>query len=70
MIISQAQLTIGPNQVSIVQDDQGRIYCFKHDRTHCQWEYFPDLDSATDFIFSGMPTWQYTLTEKPGTLDS
>ena len=64
MILSQAQLTIGRNQVSIAQDDLGGIYCFKHDRSKSEWEYFDNLESATDFIFSNIPDFKYQLSER------
>ena len=64
MIVSQAQLNIGDHQVSIAQDDLGGIYCFKHTATVSDWDYFPDLDSATDFIFSRIPNFKYVLTQK------
>ena len=64
MIVSQAQLTIGSNQVSIAQDDLGHIYCFKHNQNSSEWEYFNDLDSATDFIFSIIPEFKYQLKQQ------
>ena len=64
MIVSQAHLTIGVNQVSIAQDDLGGIYCFKHGLNNSEWDYFETLDSATDFIFSNIPDFKYVLTER------
>jgi len=58
MIISQAQLTIGQHYIHIAQDDRGHIYCFKHDLSRSDWEYFDDLDSATDYIFTGLPNFR------------
>ena len=64
MIVSQAQLTISNYDISIAQTDQGHIYCFKHTDKQCDWEYFPDLESATDYIFSKLPEFKYTLVQR------
>ena len=61
MIVSQAQLHINNYDISIAQDDRGHIYCFKHDSQASEWEFFEDLDSATDFIFSGLPKSKYIV---------
>lgn len=61
MIVSQAQLTIATHHVSIAQDDLGHIYCFKHDSRTSEWDYFDNLDSATDFIFSELPKSKYIV---------
>jgi hypothetical protein len=56
MIISQAKLAISNYEIHIAQDQHGCIYCFKHTKnnTYCDWEYFTDLDLATDYIFSSV----------------
>ena len=64
MIVSQAQLTIGNNQVSIAQSESGSIYCFKHNKIKSEWEYFESLDLATDFIFSNISDYQLVLSER------
>lgn len=64
MIISHAELSIADYQIQIAQDEQGHIYCFKHDARQYDFEYFNDLESATDYIFSGLPQWQYTLKQR------
>ena len=61
MIVSQAQLTIGSNQVSIAQTDSGSVYCFKHNNVNSDWDYFENLDLATDYIFARIPELKYTL---------
>jgi len=61
MIVSQAQLTIADHKISIAQDDQGHVYCFKHTTTNSDWEYFEDLDLATEYIFSRLPEFKYVL---------
>ena len=61
MIVSQAQLTIADHHISIAQDDQGGVYCFKHTMKDSGWEYFEDLDSATDYIFERLPDFRYVL---------
>lgn len=64
MITSHAQLTISDYCVSIAQDDTGGIYCFKHNTNTSEWEYFENLESATDFIFSNIPDFKYVLSER------
>lgn len=63
MIVSQAQLTIADHEISIIQDDQGHVYCFKHTNSESDWDYFEDLDSATDYIFSRIPQFKYILKQ-------
>lgn len=62
MIVTQAQITIANRQVSIAQDNRGCIYCFKHNSHTSDWDYFEDLDSATDFIFSELPNSKYIVS--------
>ena len=64
MIISHAELSIGNYQIQIAQDDLGHIYCFKHDARQYDFEYFDNLESATDYIFSGLPEWKYELKQR------
>ena len=64
MIVSQAQLSIANYQISIAQTDSGSVYCFKHDNKQADWEYFENLDSATDFIFSNIPDFKYVLKQR------
>ena len=64
MIVSQAQLTIADHQISIAQDDQGRVYCFKHTNSYSDWDYFDNLDLATDYIFSRIPAFKYQLNQQ------
>ena len=64
MIISHAQLTIGNYQIQIAQDDKGHVYCFKHDSNQSDWDYFDSLESATDYIFSGLPEFKYILKQR------
>lgn len=61
MIVSQAQLTIADHYISIAQTDQGHVYCFKHTMNDSDWEYFENLDMATDYIFSRLPEFKYVL---------
>ena len=64
MIVSQAQLTIGHYYIHIAQDDLGHVYCFKHDLKRSDWQYFDNLDLATDYIFSGLPEYQIEFQVK------
>ena len=64
MIVSQAQLHIGNYDISIAQDDHGHVYCFKHDQGLCDWEFFENLELATDFIFQGLPKFKYVVKQK------
>ena len=64
MIISHAELSIANYQIQIAQDDHGHIYCFKHDAKQYDFEYFENLDLATEYIFSGLPEFNYQLREK------
>jgi hypothetical protein len=64
MIVSQAQLTIADHYISIAQDDRGHVYCFKHTASESEWEYFENLDTATDYIFSRIAQTKYVLDSR------
>ena len=64
MIVSQAQLTIADHYISIAQTDQGHVYCFKHTMNNSDWDYFEDLESATDYIFAKLPEFKYVLKQQ------
>ena len=70
MIISHAELAIGNYEIQIAQTDRGHIYCFKHDSNQCDYEQFEDLESATDYIFSGLPVFKFVMKDGQGNLDS
>ena len=61
MIISHAELNIANYQIQIAQDDQGHVYCFKHNASMADFEYFDSLEDATDYIFSGLPEFKYVV---------
>ncbi len=40
---------------------KGLVECFKFNDEQCEWEYFSDLDSASDWIFVPIEEWKYGL---------
>jgi len=49
--------------VRVNQDEDGRIHCFKYDRTACDMAVFEESDqeSAADYILESLPSMRYYI---------
>jgi hypothetical protein len=50
--------------VRVNQSQDGRIHCFKYDRTACDMAVFEesDQDSASDYILESLPNIRYYIS--------
>ena len=50
--------------VRVNQSRDGRIHCFKYDRTACDMAVFEesDQDAASDYILASLPNIQYYIS--------
>ena len=51
------------HSVRVNQDEDGRIHCFKYDRTACDMAVFElsDQESAADYILESLPSMRYYI---------
>jgi hypothetical protein len=60
MLASECHIHLKTHSVH-VNVNEDNIRCFKYSQTHCEWEKFEDLDTATDWIFKPFDQYYYRV---------
>ena len=58
--------------VRVNQSQDGRIHCFKYDRTACDMAVFEesDQDAASDYILESLPSMRYYISWSGDNIDT